>query len=128
VEDTVITAVHAIIYATDPDATRTFLRETLGLPWVEGGGPGESWPIFALPPAEVGVHPHDHPEHELYLMCDDIQATVAELREKGVEFEGEVADRGWGLLATIRLPGAGKIGLYEPRHAVAYQAAPAQGA
>lgn len=114
-----ITGAHAIIYAIDANRTRAFLRDVLGFRWVETGTPEESWPIFALPPTELGVHPHDHVEHELYLMCDDIGATVAELRAKGVEFEGDVQDAGWGLLATIRVPGGGNLGLYEPRHELA---------
>ena len=117
-----ITSVHAIIYAPDAAATRAFLRDTLGLPWVEGGDPGESWPIFALPPAELGVHPGDRPSHELFLLCDDIEATVEELRRKGVAFEGdgEISDQSWGRLATILVPGGGNLGLYEPRHALAH--------
>jgi catechol 2,3-dioxygenase-like lactoylglutathione lyase family enzyme len=117
----VITAVHAIVYAPDAEAARAFFRDNLGLRWVEGGGPGESWPIFGLPPAELGIHSAERASHELFLMCDDIEATVAELRGKGVEFEsgGEVSDQGWGRLATILVPGGGRLGLYEPRHAVA---------
>ena len=114
-----ITGVHAIIYATEPDRTRAFLRDVLGFAWVEGGSPDETWPIFALPPAEVGIHPHDHVEPELYLLCDDIGATVEALRAKGVEFVGEVTDQGWGLLTTIQVPGGGNLGLNEPRHELA---------
>jgi catechol 2,3-dioxygenase-like lactoylglutathione lyase family enzyme len=120
----VITAVHAIVYAPDAPSTRAFFRDVLGLRWVEGGDPGESWPIYALPPAEVGIHPADRASHELFLMCDDIEMTVAELQAKGAEFEddGAVSDAGWGRLATIRLPGGGTLGLYEPRHALAVEA------
>ena len=116
-----ITAVHAIVYAPDADATRAFFRDNLGLRWVEGGDPGESWPIFALPPAELAIHPAERASHELFLMCDDIETTVSELRAKGVAFEseGDVREQGWGRLATILVPGGGRLGLYEPRHAVA---------
>ncbi|MEX2217272.1 MAG: VOC family protein [Phycisphaerales bacterium] len=118
-----ITAVHALIYAKNADATRAFFRDVLGLAFVEAH-PG--WLIFALPPAELGIHPAENEEgsmpsgtHSLYLMCDDIEKTVAELRSKGVEFTSTVSDQGWGLLTTLRVPGGGEIGLYQPRHPVA---------
>jgi predicted enzyme related to lactoylglutathione lyase len=114
-----ITGVHALFYATDAEQVRAFLRDVLGLRFVETGSPGEPWPIFALPPAELGVHPHDDVHHELYLMCDDITSTMADLRAKGAAFEGGVEDRGWGLVAVMRVPGGGSLGLYEPRHATA---------
>jgi catechol 2,3-dioxygenase-like lactoylglutathione lyase family enzyme len=114
----VITGAHTIIYATDPDAARAFLRDTLGLSNVDAG---HGWLIFRSPPAELAVHPADDvPEHELYLMCDDIEKTVAELTAKGVTFTSEVADQGWGLLTSFDVPGAGSLGLYEPRHPVAH--------
>ena len=113
-----ITGTHAILYADDPDAARAFCRDVLGFPAVDIGG---GWLIFRLPPAEAGVHPQDVPaapsgRHELFLLCDDVEATIAELRAKGAEFDGEVADRGWGLYVTLRVPGAGTIGLYQPKH------------
>jgi hypothetical protein len=110
----VIDGAHVIVYSEDAVALRAFLRDVLGLPWVKAGG---DWPIFALPPAEVAAHPAEAPRHELYLTCDDIEATVRALAAKGVEFAGPVTDQGWGLLTTIRLPGGGELGLYEPRHA-----------
>ncbi len=77
---------------------------------------GGGWLIFALPPAELAAHPSDaEPRHELYLMCDDIDATVAELRDKGVEFTTETADERWGLTTTFNLPGGGAMKLYQPR-------------
>jgi hypothetical protein len=89
------------------------------------------WLIFKLPPAEVGIHPAGQPgdpstgapsgHHELYLMCDHIDDTVARLTAKGVEFAGPIEDQGFGRLVRLRIPGAGEIGLYEPRHATAYQ-------
>jgi hypothetical protein len=75
------------------------------------------WPIFALPPAELAMHPTEgQPHHELYLMCDDIHATVAELRTKGVSFTSDITDAGWGLLTALELPDGRPLGLYEPRH------------
>src|SRR2546430_17319133 len=115
-----ITGAHPIIYATDAEAARAFLRDTLGLSNVDAGN---GWLIFKSPPAEVAVHPTDPSATgtiEFYLMCDDLAATVAELKAKGVELSGEVTKARWGLLTTLRVPGAGEIGLYEPRHPVAY--------
>ena len=114
-----ITGLHAIIFADEADSTRTFLRDVLGLPSVDAGG---GWLIFKAPPAEMAVHPTDAPgsgRHELYLMCDDLAATVEELADKGVECASPVSDQGWGLLTSIRVPGGGEIGLYEPRHPIA---------
>jgi hypothetical protein len=109
-----ITGVHAIVYTTDAHADRAFFRDVLELDSVDAGG---GWLIFALPPAELAAHPHDTGgAHELYLMCDDVHATVAELRARGAEFDGDVSDAGFGLLTSIVLPGGGRLGLYEPRH------------
>jgi catechol 2,3-dioxygenase-like lactoylglutathione lyase family enzyme len=113
----VIFGAHVIIYTNDPEADRGFLRDVLGF---EGVDAGDGWLIFALPPAEVAVHPADSGgRHELYLMCDDIDATVRELRGKGVHLAREVSDQGWGRLTAIQLPGGGELGLYEPRHPTA---------
>lgn len=112
-----INGTHAILYSPDADADRELLADLLHSRTVDAGG---GWLIFALPPAEIAVHPTDGaPLQELYLMCDDIEATVAELTERGVTTEGGISDQGWGLLTTIRLPGGGPLGLYEPRHPVA---------
>lgn len=112
-----ITGAHAIVYSTDADADRAFLRDLLGTRTVDAG---QGWLIMALPPAEVAVHPTDGPPvHELYLMCDDVEATVAEPATRGVTFEGGIVDEGWGLRTAIRLPGGGELGLYQPRHPVA---------
>ena len=109
-----ITGAHAVLFSTDAEADRAFIRDVLEFKSVDAG---HGWLIFALPPAEVAVHPTDAgSSHELYLMCDDIRATVAELERKGVEFARPVADQGWGLLTAIVLPGGGQLGLYEPRH------------
>jgi catechol 2,3-dioxygenase-like lactoylglutathione lyase family enzyme len=113
----VITGAHVTVFAEDADAARAFFRDVLGLDAVDAGG---GWLLFALPPAEVAFHPADEGgRHELYLTCDDIHATVDELRGKGVEFAGEVSDEGWGLLTRMRVPGMGELGLYEPRHRTA---------
>jgi catechol 2,3-dioxygenase-like lactoylglutathione lyase family enzyme len=109
-----IIGAHTIVFSKDPAADRAFFSDVLGLASVDAGG---GWLIFELPPAELAAHPHeDGDRYELYLMCDDVDATVTELRAKGAQFEDGVTDQGWGLLTTIRLPGGGKLGLYEPRH------------
>ena len=115
----VITGFHAIIYSEDADATRAFFRDVLGFGHVDAG---DGWLIFRLPPAELGIHPTAPPggTHEVYLMCDDVEATVAELAGKGVEFTGPISDQGFGRLATLRIPGGGTLSLYQPRHPVAY--------
>ena len=111
-----ITGAHAVLHSRDAEALRAFMRDVLGFAGVDAGG---GWLIFALPPAEVAAHPSS-PErsgdHQLYLMCDDIAATVAELEAKGVEFAGPVEDVGWGLLTAMKVPGGDELGLYEPRH------------
>ena len=117
-----ITGTHAIIYADDADRARAFFRDVLELPNVDAHG---GWLIFKLPPAELGIHPTNQPElvsgrHQLWLMCDDIDATVADLRERGVEFTSPVEDQGFGLVTTLRVPGGGELGLYEPKHATGY--------
>jgi catechol 2,3-dioxygenase-like lactoylglutathione lyase family enzyme len=111
-----INAVHSILFARDADAARAFFSDVLGLESVDAGG---GWLIFALPPAELAVHPGDgDPRQELYLMTDDIAATLATLRERGVAVASEPSDEGWGVLASVEVPGYGPIGLYEPRHPV----------
>ncbi|MGX1778614.1 VOC family protein [Nocardia brasiliensis] len=114
-----INGAHVIIYSRDVEADRSFFRDVLGYPHVDAGG---GWLIFKLPPAEIAVHPvEDRESHELFLMCDDVEATVEELTTKGVEFTRPVTDEGWGLMTALRLPGGGDVGLYEPRHARAYE-------
>ncbi len=109
-----ITGVHTVIFTTDAEADRAFFRDVLELPSVDAGG---GWLIFALPPAELAAHPADeNGRHELYLMCDDVHATVEELKSKGVEFSRSPSDEGFGPLTAIRLPSGGELGLYEPRH------------
>ena len=106
---------HAIVLSPEAEKVRAFFADVLGMPSVDAGG---GWLIFALPPAEVAVHPADgEGRHELYLMCDDIHATLAELRGKGAEVARDAADQGWGLLAAIRLPDGSEFPIYQPRHA-----------
>jgi catechol 2,3-dioxygenase-like lactoylglutathione lyase family enzyme len=107
-----ITGAHAILYSRDAEADRAFIRDVLGFDSVDAG---HGWLIFALPPAELAVHPAEAVQQELFLMCDDIQATVAELEAKGVEV-APPTDQRWGLVTSLRLPGGGELGLYEPRH------------
>jgi catechol 2,3-dioxygenase-like lactoylglutathione lyase family enzyme len=114
----VIAGAHTLIYAEDADAARAFLRDVLGFSSVDAG---DGWLIFELPPGELGVHPgpgggHEVGHHELSFMCHDIEETVAGLKEKGVEFTAPVTDEGYGRITRFRIPGAGEIGLYEPRH------------
>jgi catechol 2,3-dioxygenase-like lactoylglutathione lyase family enzyme len=110
----VITGIHAIVFSPAAEKVRAFFADVLGLASADAGG---GWLIFALPPAELAVHPADGDgRHELYLMCDDIHATLAELRGKGVEVARDVSDQGWGLLAAIRLPDGEELPIYEPRH------------
>jgi catechol 2,3-dioxygenase-like lactoylglutathione lyase family enzyme len=105
---------HAIVFSAEAEKVRAFFADVLGMPSVDAGG---GWLIFALPPAELAVHPADgETRHELYLMCDDIRATLADLRARGVEVAREVSDQGWGLLAAIRLPDGTEFPIYEPRH------------
>jgi hypothetical protein len=110
----VITGMHAIVFSPEAEKVRAFFADVLSLPSADAGG---GWLIFALPPAELAVHPADGASrHELYLMCDNIQATLAELRGRGVEVARDVSDQGWGLLAAIRLPDGSELPIYEPGH------------
>ena len=111
-----ITGAHVLLYSSKADALRGVLADALGFRSVDAG---EGWLIFALPPAEVAVHPADRPQHELSFMCDDIEATMSELSAKGVEFKDGPQDRGWGIAATLLLPGGAEVLLYQPRHPTA---------
>ena len=109
-----ITGAHSILYSTNPDADRDFLRDVVGLPHVDVG---HGWLIFGLPPAEIAVHPSEkNGTHELYFMCDDIEAFVAAMTTRGVTC-GPVQNQGWGMLTQLTLPGGSPIGVYQPRHA-----------
>jgi catechol 2,3-dioxygenase-like lactoylglutathione lyase family enzyme len=117
-----ITAVHTLVYADDPDAARDFFRDVLGWSHVDAGG---GWLIFGTGPSELGVHPAGEGDgsgpsagvrHEISLICDDIEATVEDLRAKGAEFTRDVRDDGFGLTIDMRVPGAGTMLVYQPRH------------
>ncbi len=122
-----ITAVHTLVYADDAEAARAFFRDVLGWSHVDADG---GWLIFKTGPSELGVHPTsaDHggepwstsQHHEISLMCDDIESTVAELTAKGAEFTGEITDRGFGLTTVLRVPGAGEMMIYQPHHPTAH--------
>jgi len=111
-----ITGTHALLYTSEPEALRNCLREVFGWPHVDAH---DGWLIFALPPAELGIHPAEAPAHELTFMCDDITGTIAELKGKGIEFRGEPQNQGFGIVATMVLPGGVDVMLYEPRHQTA---------
>ena len=114
-----INGAHVIVYSKDAEADRAFFRDVLGWASVDAG---RGWLIFALPPAEAAFHPaEENGIHELYFMCDDLKATMAGLRGKGVSCS-EVHEERWGSLTHISLPGGGKLGLYEPKHAKAIRA------
>ena len=117
-----INGAHALLYTSEPESVRAIFRDVFGWRYVDDG---DGWLIFALPPAELGVHPAEGPtfdsgvRHQLTLMCDDITATVEELRSKGVEIRGEPEDEGYGVTTTLVLPGGVEVMLYEPRHQTA---------
>lgn len=113
-----INGAHAIVFSTDADADRAFLRDVLALPHVDVG---EGWLIFGLPPAEVAVHPAEETDgnagtHELYLMCENVEQLRERLSESNIE-SSDVSDQGWGLVTQVTLPGGSKLGIYQPRHA-----------
>jgi hypothetical protein len=104
---------HVIVYSKDATADRAFLRDVLKFSSVDAG---HGWLIFALPPAEVAVHPsEDNSRHELYLMCDDLKAEISALGKKGVQCS-DVQEAQWGSITKVRLPGGGEVGLYQPKH------------
>ena len=108
---------HIVIYSTDAEADRAFLRDMLGLSSIDAG---HGWLIFALPPAELAVHPSQVGDvHELYLLSDDLKMQVASLAEKGIDCP-EVHEERWGSITRIPLPGGGQIGLYQPKHPLAF--------
>ena len=111
-----ITGMHAVIFSPEADAVRVALRDAFGWNHVDLG---EGWLIFAAPPAEIGVHPGEQPGHEISLMCDDLEATMDDLRAKGIEFDGPVEERSYGKVTTMLLPGGLTMMLYEPTHPTA---------
>jgi catechol 2,3-dioxygenase-like lactoylglutathione lyase family enzyme len=111
-----ISGAHVIIYSKDPAADRAFFRDVLGFPFVDAG---HEWLIFALPPTELAVHPSDSDGvHELYFMCTDLKAEIADLSEQNVVCS-EIQEARWGSITNIQLPSGGKVGLYQPRHPTA---------
>ena len=108
-----ISGVHAILFSPRADAVRAFLRDVLGLPHVDAG---EGWLIFALPPAELAIHPADAPRHEVYLLTDDLDATVTMLAAKGVGLAEPISQQSWGRLTALALPDGSTLGLYQPSH------------
>ena len=111
---TVISGAHVILFSEDAEADRAFFRDVLGFRSVDAG---DGWLIFALPPAELAVHPADDAHHELYLMCRDLDTTVEALRQKGAGISDKVMERDWGRMVALTLPGGSSLYLYEPRHA-----------
>ena len=111
-----IIGMHAIIYSKKDEATRQFFRDILGFPSVDAG---RGWLIFEAPPSEIAIHPAEHDEHhELYLMCDDIETTVAELTAKGVA-TGPIQEERWGRIIRVSLPSGDELGIYQPKHQLA---------
>ena len=112
-----IIGTHMLLYTPEPEAVRATLRDVFGLDHVNAG---EGWLIFKLPPAEVGVHPSDGATtHALSFLCDDIEATMAELAEQGITFSGPPDDQGYGIMTMMQLPGGLQVQLYQPRHPLA---------
>ena len=117
-----IIGTHALLYTSEPDAVRAIFRDVLGFDFVDAG---HDWLIFALPPAEVGIHPGDGPtfdagvRHQISFMCDDLDTTIEELRAKGIEIQGGPQNERWGITTTMLLPGGLDVMLYQPRHQTA---------
>jgi len=120
-----IIGTHALLYTSEPDAVRTIFRDVFGFEFADAG---HDWLIFALPPAELGVHPGEGPSfdagvrHQLSFMCDDLDATIDELRAKGIDIQGEPQEERWGITTTMVLPGGVDVMLYQPRHPLAIKA------
>lgn len=114
-----INGAHVILYSTGAEADRVFIRDVLGFASVDAD---DGWLIFKLPPAEIAVHPTDGPgKYEFYLMCDDIEKTLADLTARGVTISHSVSDQGWGMLASLKLPSGTELSIYQPRHPTAYE-------
>jgi predicted enzyme related to lactoylglutathione lyase len=112
------TGAHVILYSQDAAADRAFIRDVIGFTHVDAG---QGWLIFKLPPAEIAVHPtDDEPKHEFYLMCDDLDAVLAQLTERGADVTRPVAEAPWGRLTAVRLPSGSELPLYQPLHPVAH--------
>jgi hypothetical protein len=112
-----ITGVHTVLYSPESEALRDALSNVFGFSHVDAG---RGWLIFALPPAEMALHPSDEARHEVSLMCDDLDATMADLATKGVDFEGTPSEQRWGISITMVLPGGVHVMLYQPHHPTAF--------
>ncbi|MDE2987708.1 MAG: extradiol dioxygenase [Chloroflexota bacterium] len=111
--DDMITGMHGIFFTPEAEAARAFVQEKLGLSSVDAG---DGWLIFAAPKAELAFHPGDEARHDISFWCDDLEATMAELEDRGVVFTSPVVDQGFGLVTTFEFPGGVEVTLYEPRH------------
>lgn len=125
IADMAFIGAHVLLYTSEPEATRAALRDAFGFKHIDAG---QGWLIFTLPPAELGIHPAeatgpDAGRHAFSLMCDDIHATVRELRGKGIQVNGEPQDHGYGITVMVTLPGGLQVQVYEPRHPLAIQTA-----
>ena len=113
-----ISGAHIVLYSKDAEADREFFRKILKFPHVDAG---EGWLIFALPPAEVAVHPaEENGSHELYLMCDDLKSKIKALKQKRVRISAPAKQR-WGTIVNVKLPSGGDLGLYQPKHPLAHR-------
>ena len=121
-----IRGLHGMFYSSQPDQLRAFLRDKLQLPYSDVGG---GWLIFDVAEGDIGVHPVEDPahsgKHDISFYCDDIEGTVAELRGRGVELDGEVQHQGWGASINLVLPGGVRVMLYQPRYQKSTRARPA---
>jgi predicted enzyme related to lactoylglutathione lyase len=109
-----IDGAHVVVFSRNPEADRQFFKQVVALRFVDAGG---GWPVFELPPSELAVHPDDAGgRQELYLMCGDLEATISRLNAAGIEVDGQPRDASWGRLVSLRLPGGGSLGLYQPKH------------
>jgi catechol 2,3-dioxygenase-like lactoylglutathione lyase family enzyme len=112
-----ISGAHIVVYSNNAEADRAFFRDVLGFKSVDAG---HGWLIFALPPGEAAVHPSEESgAHELYFMCDDLKAEISALGKKGIHCS-EVQEARWGSITHVRLPGGGDVGLYQPKHPLAF--------
>jgi hypothetical protein len=113
-----ISGAHVLVYSENAEADRKFFRDILKFPYVDSG---DGWLIFALPPAELAVHPaEENGSHEIFLMCDDLRATIAALKRKHVVCSAP-SKQEWGTIVRVKLPGGGDLGLYQPKHPLAHR-------
>lgn len=108
-----IKGLHAMFYTTDADATRAFLRDKMDFPATDVG---DGWLIFDMPEADLGCHPAEKPSHDISFYCDDIEASVSRMKERGVTFTDEVEDHGYGFVTHFEMPGVGRVQLYQPKY------------